>query len=141
MNDSVLAKFRRLRRRFLGAGIVVLIFVVAWLMNHLGPGTGLGLGAGLVPGSKQAVDLPRPTPTDSPEPMRVVVQDDRYVVAGSEQTLQQIVQAAQTSHPAGGAAVKIVSEPDSRVGAQRDLEAALDQAGLSWSLEAEPDVP
>ena len=141
MDDSMLAKFRRFRRRVLGVGIMALIFLVAWMMNHLGPGTGIGLGTGIVPGDNHTTELPRPSPVVSAEPMRVVVQDDQYLVGGSDKSIQQIVQAAQASSPSSGAAVKIVSGPDSRVGAQHDLEAALDNAGLSWSLEADPTNP
>ena len=58
MDETILIKFRRFRRRVIGVAVVGLIFVVAWLMNHLGPGTGLGLGTGIVPGPNQTIALP-----------------------------------------------------------------------------------
>ena len=145
MDETILLKLRRLRRRVFGGGFAVLVIALGWLLSHLGSGGGSGLGLSPAPGH---IDLSTPKPTSPPtlpptsDAVEVIIRDDQFMVDGSQETIQQIVGAAQSAHPVDGPAVKIVSEPDSRVGAQRDLELALDDAHVSWALEAMPsDAP
>jgi hypothetical protein len=68
--------------------------------------------------------------------MTVVIREDRYLVDGNEWSLDQIVAAAgnrgKQSPP-----LKIISEPDSRLGTERAIEAALDAAHVTYSVETQ----
>jgi hypothetical protein len=144
MDESILTKLRRLRRKVFAGGTVLAIAALAWLLTHLGSGGGSGLGLSPAPGH---IDLSPPQSSmpslaDTSTAVQVIVRDDQYFVAGIRQTIDQIVTSAQAARRSDSPAVKIVSEPDSRVGAERDLELALDDAHLSWALEAVPaDAP
>jgi hypothetical protein len=118
-------------RKFLlpAGGIALLAFLLAWVLTHLGAGIGGGGGTA----SQDTSATTHSPATQAGPPMEVVIQEDRYTVDAKELTLYQIVAMAAASP-----SVKIVSGPDSRMGAERDLEKALDDAHLSWSLEAEP---
>jgi hypothetical protein len=125
---GVLGKWRG-RKALLPAGVVALLAaIIGWVLSHLGGG---GLGAGGTAGSSQ--DAPAHTAAaQSGGTMEVQIREDGYFVDGSEMTPDQIVAAA------GSSAVKVVSGPDSRMGALRDLEKVLDTAHISWALEAQP---
>jgi hypothetical protein len=132
-----LDKIRRGGRRVIYAGVVAAIVFVAWILSHfMGGGAGLGVG-----GSLENANAPRSTPpvlsTQPTEAMVVVVTGDRYMVSGREMTLASIIAAAGNPQP-GRTAVMIVSGPDARLGTQKDLQNALDAAGLSWGMQTEP---
>jgi len=136
MDESVLAKLARFRRGVFRLVFLALVLIAAWLLNHLGAGSGLGL-------------LPEPsivaTPHSHPVPgslvatsqaMQVTIREDGYFVDGNQKSIPDIVESASHARSASGPAVRIVSGPESRVGAERDLEMALDGANLPWTLEA-----
>jgi hypothetical protein len=115
--------------------LVALILILSWILSNFagrGAGAGEGPGGGSSPAAVERGDSGSPR-----TPIQVFIQEDRYLVDGKEMTLDQILAAAG---PGGGsaAAVKIVSGSDSRLGAERDLENALDSKHLPWALEAEP---
>ena len=140
MDESVLARLRRIRKIVSRGVFVILVVVAAWILNHLG-----GNGMGVLPDSGKTA-LPQPsTPAPSgatTQAMQVVIREDGYYVGGDEQTIEQIVASAAEARSASGPAVKIISGPDSRVGAEQDLETALNNAHLPWTLESGPaDAP
>jgi hypothetical protein len=123
----------RLRKLLPAGGLAVLVLLLAWVLSYF-TGHGPGAGGGAVAGPSQAAAQSAAAPKD---PIEVVIQEDQYLVAGRPMTLDQVLAAAGPARP-GSAAVKIVSGSDSRLGAERELENALDARHLPWSLESEP---
>jgi hypothetical protein len=136
MDESVLAKFARLRRGAFRLVFLACVLIAAWLLDHIGSGSGFGL----LP-EPSVVEMPHSHPVDDspliiPQAMQVTIREDGYFVDGNQKSIPDIVEAASHSRPASGPAVRIVSGPESRVGAEKDLEMALDKANLPWTLEA-----
>jgi hypothetical protein len=118
----------RVRRAALPAGaLAALVLLCAWLLNHLGSGPGLATGSGSNNSPPAPAGAAQPAAT-----MQVVISEDRYLVEGTDVPLDQVVARA------GSGKVRIVSGPDARMGAERELETALDSAHVSWALEAQP---
>jgi hypothetical protein len=123
---------KRARKAVLPIGLIGgLAFLFAWILSHLGAGVGTGNGAG-----SEAAQSAASAATQPAGPLEVTIRGDGYWVDDSESTIDKIVAAA--AGRTGPTAVRIVAGPDSRLGAERDLEKSLDQARLTWSLEAEP---
>ena len=147
-------------------GVVILALVARWIFGLL-PGHGTGNGAPETPagnGSSQvapattnpvATSMPAtpdvtasvpPThaatePTaDASKTMQVTIHEHQFLVDGQAQTVAQIVSAAQAKTGATPA-VKIIAGPDLRVGAEKELEAALDAAGARWEVWGEATRP
>lgn len=129
----------------LSAGVVgLLVLAAGWLLDHLTGEAGSGLleGNGQAPMSQVAPSAPPASPATAPvKPIEVTIREDGYLVDAQEESKDQIVAAAQAAIAGGalnGPAVKIITGPDSREGAQSDLQNALDDAHIPWALEAEP---
>jgi hypothetical protein len=136
MDESVLAKIARIRRGAFRIVFLALVLIAAWLLDHLGAGSGLGL---LPEPSIVATAPSRPVQGSlliTSQAMQVTIREDGYFIDGNQKSLSDIVEDASHARPATGPAVRIVSGPESRVGAERDLEMALDEANLPWTLEA-----
>lgn len=119
-----------------GSILALGVFFVVWLLSHFG-----GAGSGLLPGSGasesagviQAVAAPVP----AIGPLEIVVRGDTYLDDGSEITLDQAVSRARQARRSPEA-VRIVTGADSRLGTVRELQSALDAAGLRWGMETQP---
>jgi hypothetical protein len=117
------------RRIILPAGAVgVLALLIAWVLTHLGSGTGSG-----TPGSQNSQPPDQHVQTQPGGAIQVVISGDRYLVEGNDVSIEQAVAMAR-----GAASIRIVSGPDSRMGAKMDLEKAMDSAHLSYTVETSP---
>jgi hypothetical protein len=124
-------------RAIVPAGLLAaLVLFVAWALNHL-----LGHGGGEDGSAPQAtephvIESPQSQPAPlvaSGEALEVTVQEDRYLVGGKDVPMEQIVSSAKA-----GAKVKIISGPNARLGAEKDLENALAVANQTWVVETVP---
>jgi hypothetical protein len=108
-----------------------LVLLFSWMLSHLGAGVGTGSG----PGNPDSHSGQSAT-TQPAEPIEVTIRGDGYFVGAAESTIDKIV--ADAAARSGEPAVKIVAGPDSRRGAEHDLEKSLDDAHITWALDAEP---
>jgi len=122
---------RFIRKFFTRLGVLaVLILAVAWLISHIGPGGG---GSGWVGIPSSSSPPPQSSGTDLTKAVQIEIHGDQYLIDGQAQSIDQVLAAAK-----GAPSVKIVTGSDSRVGAQSDLQKALDNAHIAWTLESNP---
>ena len=118
------------RKIILPAGIVSLLAVlIAWVLTHLGG----GFGGGSNFDTQHGPPASQPVQSQPGGAMQVVISGDRYLVEGKDVSIEQAVGMAK-----GAAAVRIVSGPDSRMGAKLDLKKAMDVAHVAYMLETSP---
>jgi hypothetical protein len=110
--------------------LAALILAVAWLISHISPGGG---GSGWVGIPSSNSPAPQGSGTDSTKAVQIEIHGDQYLIDGQSQSIDQVLAAAKAAP-----GVKIVTGSDSRVGAQNDLQKALDNAHIAWTLESNP---
>src|ERR1700683_2487274 len=121
---------RIIRKAIFRLGVAaVLILAVAWLITHTGPGGGSGSG-GL---PLQSSASPPSSIADPSKAIQIAIHEDQYSIDGHVQSLDQVLGTAKSTP-----SVKIIVGADSRVGSQLDLQKALDNAHIAWSLESGP---
>jgi hypothetical protein len=121
-----------------GSILALIVFCVAWVLSHLGGGGGgllPGVGAGV--SSSAEVDEAVATPGPATGPLEIVVRGDLYFAGDRQVDLDQVITEARQGRRSPEA-VRIVSGADSRLGTVRELQSALDAAGLKWGMETEP---
>jgi hypothetical protein len=120
------------RKAILPGGIVaILAIIIGWILSHLGGGLGSGGGA-----SGSGTSPVKTTGGGQNPVVQVVVREDGYYVDDKPLTLSEVLAAAGPS--VAGPPVKIIGGPDSRMGAERDLENAFNTAHIPWVAQDSP---
>jgi hypothetical protein len=122
-----------------GTILAAIIVAIAWLLNHIGLGGGGGLAESnsLLPDFATRADAPEESQPAALSPLEIVIRGDAYLADGKPITLEQAIARAR-QRGRSPEAVKIISGADARLGTQRDLQSALDAAGLKWGVETQP---